>query len=85
MPSWTLHDLRRTFASGAARLGIAIHVVEAVLNHKSGTIRGVAAVYNRYSYETEKRACLDAWSRYVEALVSGETGRNIIELAAARA
>jgi integrase len=30
-PPWTLHDLRRTFASGCARLGIAVHVVEAAL------------------------------------------------------
>jgi integrase len=85
MPGWTLHDLRRTFASGCARLGIAVHVVEAVLNHKSGTIRGVAAVYNRYSYDAEKRACLEAWSRYVGALISGQLDRNVTELAAARA
>ena len=57
-PSWTLHDFRRTFASGCARLGIAVHVVEAALNHRSGSIRGIAAVYNRYSYDTEKRAAL---------------------------
>jgi integrase len=58
-PPWTLHDLRRTFASGCARLGIAIHVVEAALNHKSGSIRGIAAVYNRYSYDTEKQTHRD--------------------------
>ena len=50
---WTLHDLRRTSASGMAGLGIAPHVVEAALNHKSGTIKGVAAVYNRYTYSAE--------------------------------
>jgi integrase len=44
---WTFHDLRRSAASGMAEIGIAPHVVEAVLNHKSGTIKGVAAVYNR--------------------------------------
>jgi integrase len=44
---WTLPDLRRTTASGMAKLGVAPHVVEAVLNHKSGQVRGVAAVYNR--------------------------------------
>jgi integrase len=82
MLDWTLHDLRRTFASGAARLGIAVHIVEAVLNHKSGTIKGVAAVYNRYSYDMEKRVCLEAWSRFVEALVTGETAKNVVELAA---
>ena len=46
-----------------AGLGIPPHVVEAVLNHRSGTIRGVAAVYNRYTYAAEKRARFDAWAR----------------------
>jgi len=79
---WVVHDLRRTCASGMARLGIAPHVVEACLNHKSGTIRGVAAVYNKYSYDAEKRTALDAWARHVEALVSGKPAANVIELAA---
>ena len=82
---WTLHDLRRTAASGMAALGIAPHVVEAVLNHKSGVIRGVSAVYNKYSYSTEKKAALEAWSRYVEALVSGRPASNVVELATVRA
>lgn len=69
MPDWTLHDLRRTLASGCARLGFAPQVVEAILNHKSGTIRGVAAVYNRYDYAAEKRQALEAWGRYVESLL----------------
>ena len=42
------------------------HVVEAVLNHKSGQVRGVAAVYNRYSYAAEKAAALDLWAQHVE-------------------
>lgn len=79
---WTLHDLRRTFASGAARLGIAVHVVEAVLNHRSGTIRGIAAVYNRYSYDSEKRVALEAWARYVAGLTSGDPAGNVVELRA---
>lgn len=83
--NWTLHDLRRTAASGCAGLGIAPHVVEAVLNHRSGTIKGVAAVYNRYSYGTEKRAALEAWGRYVETLVSGKPAGNVFELSTARA
>jgi integrase len=81
-PRWTFHDLRRTAASGMARLGIPIHVVEAVLNHRSGTIRGVSRIYNRYSYEPEKRAALEAWGRYVEGLVRDTS--NVISLAAAR-
>jgi integrase len=81
---WTFHDLRRTAASGMAGLGIAPHVVEAVLNHKSGTIKGVAAVYNRYSYATEKRAALDAWARRLDAIVTGRDSSNVVELAKAR-
>jgi integrase len=79
---WTLHDLRRTAASGMAGLGIAPHVVEAALNHKSGSIKGVAAVYNRYSYSAEKRAALETWGRYLDALVSGAPAANVVELKA---
>jgi len=68
-----------------AGLGIAPHVVEAVLNHKSGSIKGVAAVYNRYSYSAEKRAALEAWSRYLDTLISGAAAANVLELASARA
>jgi integrase len=81
MEPWKIHDLRRTFASGCARLGIAVHVVEAALNHRSGMIKGVAAVYNRYSYDAEKRAAMTAWARHVEAIVSGEMAANVVELA----
>ena len=84
VPAWTLHDLRRTAASGMAGLGIAPHVVEAVLNHKSGSIKGVAAVYNRYNYKDEKRGALAAWGRKVEALTTGKAAGNVVELAAVR-
>lgn len=66
---WRLHDLRRTAATGMARLGVAIHVIEAVLNHTSGQISGVAAVYNRHRYLDEKRAALEAWAGHVEKVV----------------
>lgn len=66
--SWRFHDLRRTAASGMARAGIAPHVVEKVLNHISGTISGVAAVYNRYGYDTEKREALDKWGDFLSGL-----------------
>jgi integrase len=74
MEGWTLHDLRRTFATGLARLEIPVHVTEAVLNHRSGTIKGVAAVYNRYSYDAERRAAMNAWGKHVEALLSDGQG-----------
>lgn len=69
LPSWTFHDLRRTVASGMAALGIAPHIVERVLNHKSGTIKGIAAVYNRHEYAAEKRAALDEWATHVLSIV----------------
>jgi len=70
IPHWILHDLRRTAATGMARLNIPPHVVDKVLNHVSGTIRGVAAVYNRFEYLEERRAALEAWGRYVGDLVT---------------
>jgi integrase len=81
---WVFHDLRRTAASGMAGIGIPPHVVEAVLNHKSGTIKGVAAVYNRYSYAIEKRAALGAWAQRLETIVTGAGASNVVELAKAR-
>ena len=69
IPPWVLHDLRRTAATGMARLNFPPHVVDKVLNHISGTIRGVAAVYNRFEYLDERRAALEAWGQYVEKLV----------------
>jgi integrase len=84
LPSWVFHDLRRTAASGMAGIGIPPHVVEAVLNHKSGTIKGVAAVYNRHSYATEKRAALDAWARKLDAILNDAGASNVVELATPR-
>jgi integrase len=74
---FTLHDLRRTAATGMAGLGVAPHVVDRVLNHVSGSIRGVAAIYNRHAYLDERRAALDKWSRHVASLVlpGGEKSR----------
>ena len=82
---WVLHDLRRTAASGMARLGVAPHVVEALLNHKSGQIRGVARVYNRFNYAPEVAHALTVWASHVEALVSGTpVERNVVPLRAAQ-
>jgi integrase len=68
-PAWILHDLRRSAASGMARLGVGPHVVDKILAHSGGTIRGVAAVYNRFEYLPERAAALDAWGRFIESLV----------------
>ena len=67
--AWRFHDLRRTAASGMASLGIGPHVVEKILNHTSGTIQGVAAVYNRFDYAAERRQALLVWANYLEAVI----------------
>lgn len=69
LPQYGLQDLRRTVASGMARLGIAPHVVERLLNHSAGTIRGVAAVYNRHSYGPETRHAVDVWESHISGLL----------------
>ena len=65
---WSLHDIRRTVATGLQRLGIRFEVTEAVLNHVSGSKGGVAGVYQRYGWADEKKAALDAWALEVERL-----------------
>jgi integrase len=73
IPPFTIHDLRRTAATGMAGLRFPPHVVEAVLNHRSGTRRGVAGVYNRFNYAEEKRAAIEAWAMFVVETVQVDT------------
>ncbi|MBU3259312.1 integrase arm-type DNA-binding domain-containing protein [Roseovarius sp. PS-C2] len=79
IPHWTFHDLRRSAATGMARLGIPVRVTEAVLNHSSGTGGGIVAVYQRHDYADEKRAALDAWARLVADLVEG-CADNVVQI-----
>lgn len=65
---WRLHDLRRTCATQMARLRTPPYVIEAVLNHVSGTKAGVAGIYNRHLYDVEKREALELWARHIETL-----------------
>ena len=66
---WRLHDLRRTCVSGMARLGVAPHVADKILNHQAGTISGVAAVYQRHEFLAERQAALDLWGAHVGQLL----------------
>lgn len=68
-PPWVLHDLRRSAASGMARLGINLPVIEKVLNHTSGSFGGVAGIYQRHKFSDEKRVALETWAAHVQALV----------------
>jgi integrase len=78
---WRVHDLRRTCATGLARLGVAVHVTERVLNHASGTISGIAAIYNRHSYAKECREALETWAIEIAKI----TGENVVDFNKRRA
>ncbi len=68
---WRIHDLRRTAASGMAKLGTPVNVLSKVLNHVSaGAHGGVTAIYNRYAYEDEKRQALEAWAGHLAQLIA---------------
>jgi integrase len=71
---WRLHDLRRTCVSGMARLGIAPHVADKILNHQSGTISGVAAVYQRHDFLHERKDALERWGAHVANIVKKASG-----------
>jgi integrase len=78
LPPWRIHDLRRTAASGMARIGVQLPVIEKVLNHTSGSFGGIVGVYQRHDFAAEKRDALDAWSREVDRIVSGKTADVIL-------
>jgi integrase len=69
---WTLHDLRRTFATGLAELGVAPHVIERLLNHTTGTLSPIALVYNKARYLEEMRAAIELWEARLRIIVPGE-------------
>src|SRR5262249_48226101 len=71
---WVLHDLRRTCATRMCDLGVEPHVVEEVLNHQSGTRRGVSGVggvYNKSRYARAVQNAVEAWDRHLRALIEG--------------
>jgi integrase len=74
--NFTLHDLRRTFATELASLGVAIHVIEKLLNHSSGQISGVAAIYNRFSYAKEMRVAILLWENHLAKIVTNKVAAN---------
>lgn len=82
---WTLHDLRRTLATGMQRLGVRFEVTEAILNHVSGSKAGVAGVYQRHDWAPEKRKALDAWARHIAGLLVENDKSNVVALADKRA
>jgi integrase len=63
--SWRLHDLRRSFVTQLAEIGVAPHVIEALVNHLSGHKGGVAGIYNKATYGAEKRLAAQRWADHL--------------------
>ena len=80
MPDWRLHDLRRTVASGLARLGTNLPVIEKVLNHASGSFAGIVGVYQKHEFSQEKRQALDAWGAFVAAVAGDKGPKKVVRL-----
>jgi integrase len=77
---WTLHDLRRTAASGMGDLGIAGETIARVLNHAEGQIAGITARYNRADQTEAKRRALEAWAQHVCELAGAERADNVVSI-----
>jgi integrase len=81
IPKWVHHDIRRSVATGMGNIKILPHVVEQILNHKSGSKAGVAGIYNKSPYEREVKAAMALWSDHIESIVEGGE-RKVISISA---
>jgi integrase len=66
---WTLHDLRRTFATRLSELGTSPHVVERLLNHVTGSLSPIALVYNRARYMDQMREAVGKWEAELSNII----------------
>ncbi len=67
---WTLHDLRRTFATTMARLGVRLEVTEKLLNHVSGSLGGIVGIYQRHDFKDEMRHAIERYEKWLDELVN---------------
>jgi len=74
-PKWVIHDIRRSVASGMARIGVPVPVIEKILAHRSGTFRGIVGTYQRHSFLPEMGAALQRWADHIEQLVTGKPAK----------
>lgn len=65
-----LHDLRRSFATYMASLGVEQIVLSKMLNHVAGTLSPISAIYNRYSYFAEQKTAVLLWERKLASIVT---------------
>ena len=76
MTAWRVHDLRRTGVTILAALGFDSIVVDKILAHQPGRLRGVAGIYQRHDFLRERAAAVDAWAAHV----TGAATDNVIPL-----
>lgn len=82
---WAIHDARRTAASGMARLGIQLPVIERCLNHISGSFAGIVGVYQQHEFAEEKKAAFKAWASFVKTVVESVPASNVVPIPTRRA
>jgi Phage integrase family. len=82
--NWVMHDFRRTMVTTLAGMGFPPHVADRLLNHLSGTIRGVAAVYQRNEFLPERKRALEAWAEHVTACTQGKPATDKVVALASR-
>src|SRR5262249_43672656 len=80
---WVVHDLRRTAASGMARIGIAVPTIEKTLAHRSGTFRGIVGTYQRHTFVPEMTVALQKWADHIAHVVVGKPA-DVVTLGARR-
>jgi integrase len=69
IPSWRVHDIRRSVATGLGGLKVPPHIIERILNHVSGVNGGIVGVYQRFEYVEERKQALIAWANHINELV----------------
>jgi integrase len=69
------HDLRRTAASLMASGGVPRFVISRILNHSAD--KDITSVYDRYSYDSEKRAAMEFWNRHLSAILKGKSTKSV--------
>jgi integrase len=74
---WVVHDLRRSVVTGMAEIGVAPHVIEAIVNHVSGHKGGVAGIYNRATLMPERTVALQRWADHLESLLARDQAGNV--------
>jgi integrase len=64
---WVVHDCRRTIVTWLAGNGVPPHVCDRLLNHLTGAIQGVAAIYQKQQFLPERKAALEKWAAHLVA------------------